>query len=286
LTLVKIALLGATLFCVAAGAGLAAPSTTTAAADVQVVNLDCELHPRKIAIQNKGNTAQDLSGWKLLSNKPGEEYDLSGQDRPGQVGPGEPFLVYNGHQSQPAPYQSGNTWIYPWNYTPVLDESFFVLFPDGTDFIRLVDATGFPWREVSAMRCPDNTGAIPPLEQPSTPTPAPANPDPGTGGNTGGTDGNQAASAQGDSAQSTGASQNAAASGNTATTSGAGTAAQPGSVSGAAGGPASGVGALPLQASGGPLSGYALQLGLLGIAAGAALSLVGVRLLRRALRRP
>jgi hypothetical protein len=286
LTLVKIALLGATLFCVAAGAGLAAPSTTTAAADVQVVNLDCELHPRKIAIQNKGNTAQDLSGWKLLSNKPGEEYDLSGQDRPGQVGPGEPFLVYNGHQSQPAPYQSGNTWIYPWNYTPVLDESFFVLFPDGTDFIRIVDASGWPWREVHALPCPDNTNPIPPFEQPATPTPAPSNPDSGPGGNTGQTDGDQAAGAQTDGAQSTGAGQNAPTSGNTtATAGGSGSSAQTGNVSGqAAGGPASGVGLLS-GSSGAPIAGH-LALALLGVVVSAALSLLSLRLLHRALRRP
>jgi hypothetical protein len=285
LTLLKTALLGVTALLLAGGAASSVPRAN-AASDVQIVALDCELHPRKIGIQNKGNTAQDLSGWKLLSNKPGEEYDLSGQDRPGQVGPGEPFLVYNGHQSQPAPYQSGSTWIYPWNYTPVLDESFFVLFPDGTDFIRLVDATGFPWREVSVMPCRDNTGQIPPLEQPATPTPAPANPGPGTGDNTGQTDGNQATSAQTGGTQSTGASQSSAASGNTTRTGSGGTAAQPGNVSGqAAGGPASGVGALQVGDAKHPDSGL-LALGLTGVIAAAVVARIGLRMLRRGLRRP
>ena len=292
LSLVKAALLGATLLCVAVGAGLAVPSKASAAADVQVTLIDCAKHPRKIAFQNKGDAAQNLTGWILLSNKPyqfdkpysEEAYELSGPDRPGQIGPGEVFYVFNGHgNDQEKPWESGGSWVYSWNYTAELVESAFVLKPDGTDFIRLVDASAFPWREVSNMRCEDNTGPIPAFEQPSTPTPQPSNPDSGTGQ----TDGNQTASAQGDGTQSTSASQNAAATGNTATTSGAGTAAQPGSVSGAAGGPASGVGALALQISGGqPLGGHLLPLGLLGVVAGVALSLVAMRMLRRALQRP
>jgi len=263
-------------------------SSARATSDLRVSAIDCAGHPRRIVFENKGDTVQNLAGWKLMSNKPNEVFDLGvAGTSPTSVAPGEIFYVFNGHQAPPAPEQVGGQWIYPWNYTPVLDESFFVLFADGTDFIRLVDATQFPWREVSSMPCPDNTTGIPPLEQPATPTPAPSNPDSGTGGNTGQTDGNQTASAQGDGAQSTGGSQNAAASGNTAANSGAGTAAQPGNGSAqAAGGPSSGVGALQLQASGGPLSGYALPLSLLGVLASAVLTLVGLRMLRRALRRP
>jgi hypothetical protein len=277
----RIALIG---FGAAVGA-LALTSTAGAASDVQVVNLDCELHPRKIAIQNNGDIAQDLTGWKLLSNKPNEVYELSGADRPGQVAPGQSFFVFNGHLSEPAPYQSGGSWIYPWNYTPVLDESFFVLFPDGTDFIRLVDASGFPWREVSSMRCPDNPGPIPPLEQPQTPTPAPSNPTPGPGGNTGGTDSTETTSTQSDSTQSTGTSQSAASSGNTGAAGASGSTGQAGNVSGqAAGGPASGVGVLSSSGSS-PFAGH-LLFGLLGLAGSGALSLLALRLLHRALRRP
>jgi hypothetical protein len=268
----------------AAGGALVLLSSASAASDVRVTAIDCLSHPRRIAFQNTGDAAQDLAGWKLLSNKPNEVFDLSVA---ASVEPGAVFYVFNGHLAPPAPEQSGGQWIYPWNHTPVLDESAFVLKEDGTDFIRLIDASSFPWRDVSHMPCPDNTTAIPPLEQPATPTPPPSNPDPDAGGNTGQTDGNQATSAQTDGAQSTGASQNAAASGNTAATSGAGAAAQPGSVSGAAGGPASGVGALPLQISSGqPFGSHLLPLSLLGVVAGVALSLVGLRMLSRALRRP
>ena len=136
------------------------------------------------------------------------------------------------------------------------------------------------------MPCP-GTPEIPPLQQPATPSPSPSNTEPGAGGNTAQTDGNQAANAQTDGAQSTGASQNVAASGNTTLSSSAGTTtAQAGSASGqVVGGPASGIGVLT-GSSGQPLAGYALPLGLLGIVASGVLSLVGGRVLRRALRRP
>src|SRR5437870_13867442 len=88
------------------------------------------------------------------------------------------------------------------------ERSLFVLDENGTDFIRLVDASQFPWREVSAMPCA-GTLEIPPLQQPATPSPSPSNVEPGAGGTTAQTDGNQAASAQTDGAQSTGAGQNA-----------------------------------------------------------------------------
>jgi hypothetical protein len=267
----------------AVGVALVLLSSARAASDVRVTAIDCLSHPRRIAFQNTGDTPQDLAGWRLLSDGPSEVFDLSVV---GSVGPGEIFYVFNGHLAPPAPQQIGGSWIYPWNYTEVYDESAFVLAENGTDFIRLVDATGFPWREVSAMPCPDNPTGIPPLEQPATPTPPPSNPDPGAGGNTGGTDGNQATSAQTDSTQSAGGSQNVPAA-NTGASSGARTAAQTGNVSGAAArAPETGVGALSPARGGPPLAGHPLALGLLGVAAGAALALLGVRIVRRALRRP
>jgi hypothetical protein len=271
-------LLAATTLCFA----LTVVASAGAAADVQVTAVDCLGHPRRIAIKNTGDTAQNLTGWKLLSDNPNEVFDLGVA---GTVEPGVTFYVFNGHLAPPEPQQAGSQWIYPWNYTPVLDESAFVLHEDGKDFIRLVDATQYPWREVSPMPCPGTT-EIPPLEQPATPTPPP-NAAPDAGGNSGQTDSNQATSAQTDGAQSTGASQNVPASGNTAATSGTGTTAQTGNVSAAAGAPESGAGSLRLQVSGEQrLSGPLLPLGVLGVIAGVALALVGARILRRALRRP
>jgi len=236
-------------------------------------------HPRKIAVQNFGDSAQDLTGWRLQSDKPGEIFDLS---IAGTIAPGGAFFVFNGHKAPPVPEQSGGLWIYPWNYTEFLEESAFVLSQDGKDFIRLVNAAG---RQVSAMPCP-GTLEIPPLQEPEA-TPTPQNPGPGAGGSSQ-TEVNQQSSAESGGTQSTGASQNVPASGNTAVTSATGSTAQTGNVSGQAlGGPASGAGALQLQVAGGqPLGSHLLPLSFLGVLAAAALALVGVRMIRRALRRP
>jgi len=266
----------------AAASAVALVNSAAAASNVQVTNIDCEGHPRKIAITNNGDTAQSLAGWKLLSDKPNEVFDLGVV---GQVGAGETFYVFNGHLAPLTPTQAGGQWIYGWNPSEVFDQTLFVLELNGRDFIRLVDATGFPWRDVSSMPCPGTT-EIPPLQQPATPTASPAVAEPGAGGSAGQTDGNQSGSAQTDGAQSTSASQNLAASGNTTPSSGAGTTtAQTGNASGqVVGGPASGIGVLA-GSSGQPLGGYALPLGLLGIVAAGVLALVGGRVLRRALRR-
>jgi len=275
----------ATVAALLGGFGLAYLMTASAASNVQVTALDCEGHPRKIAIQNKGDTAQNLAGWQLMSDKPNEVFDLSVV---GSVGAGEVFYVYNGHLAPPTPVQVGGQWIYPWNPSEVYDPSLFVLNEDGHDFIRLVDASGWPWRDVSSMGCPGTTD-IPPLEQPATPTPTPpsSTPDQGAGGNTGGTDAGQATSTQSSAAESVGASQNAPASVNTSASTGARTtAAQTGSVSGqVVGGPASGIGVL--SGNNGPaLAGHLLLVGLLGGVAGLVLMYVAVRMLYRGLRRP
>ncbi|TMG02508.1 MAG: hypothetical protein E6I03_05825 [Chloroflexi bacterium] len=267
---------------IAGGVGLAYLLTASAASDLQITLIDCGGHPRRIAIQNKGDAPQNLAGWKLMSDKPNEVFDLGVV---GTVGPGVNFYVFNGHKAPLTPLEIGGEWIYGWNPSEILDPSLFVLNDDGKDFIRLVDASQLPWRDVSRLGCLGTT-EIPPLEQPTpTPTPPPSNTDPGAGGNTGQTSGNESANAQSDAAQSTGASQNAPASGSTGSTS-AGTTAQTANVSGqAVGGPASGVGLLS-GSSGQPLGGRLLPLGLLSGVAGAALMFVAVRTLRRALKQP
>jgi len=267
---------------IAGGVALGYALTATAASDLQITLVDCGGHPRRIAIQNKGDAPQNLAGWKLMSDKPNEVFDLGVV---GTVGPGVNFYVYNGHKAPLTPLQIGGEWIYGWNPSEILDPSLFVLNDDGTDFIRLVDASQLPWRDVSRLGCLGTT-EIPPLEQPTpTATPPPSNTDPGAGGNTGGTNGDQSTTTQSDAAQSTGASQNAPASGNAAASTGAGTAAQAANASGQlVGGPASGVGVLS-SGGGPPLAGHLLPLGLLSGIAGAALMLMAVRTLRRALRR-
>ena len=253
------------------------PGAASAASDVQVTALDCESHPRRIAIQNKGDTAQSLAGWKLLSDKPNEVFDLGAV---GQVGPGETFYVFNGHLAPLAPIQLGGQWVYGWNPSEVFDPALFVLDPNSADFIRLVDASQFPWREVSALPC-ESTTQIPPLQQPPTPTPS-STPDPGSQSPS---QTDQPSSGGTATTESGAAAQNVPA-GNTATGSTAQSTAQTGNVSGqAAGGPASGVGALA-AGSGGSFLAAPLPLAVVSLALGAALALIGALTLRRALRRP
>jgi len=260
---------------------VALPGAARAASDVQVTLLDCESHPRRIAIQNKGDTAQSLAGWKLMSDKPNEVFDLAVV---GQVGAGETFYVFNGHLAPLAPLQLGGQWIYGWNPSEIYDPALFVLEPYATDFIRLVDASQFPWRQVSAVAC-ESTTEIPPLQQPTTPTPSPSAPDQNAGGNTGTIDGSQPAATQTDVPQPAGASQNTSTGANTAASRGAGAnAAQTGNVTGqVVGGPASGVGSL--AGGGPPLAAQPLALGLSSLVAGVVLAVIGGLMLRLNLRR-
>ena len=255
-------------------------NTARAASDLQVTNIDCAGHPRGIAISNNGTTEQGLVGWKLMSDKPEEVFDL---DVVGSVAAGETIFVLNGHNAPLTPTVVGGQRIFGWKPSDVYDPALFVLDENGTDYIRLVDATGFPWRDVSDKPCPGTT-EIPAFQQPATPTASPAATEPGAGGG-GQTGGNQAGSFQTDGgAVSQDASQNASASGNTNASRAGTTTAQTGNASGqVVGGPASGIGVLS-GSSGQPLAGYALPLGLLGVVAGGALALVGLRTIRRGLR--
>ena len=53
--------------------------------DVQIVQLDCDSEPEVVVIQNRGDVAQDLTGWKLESDPPGDEvFNLFGTLKPGE----------------------------------------------------------------------------------------------------------------------------------------------------------------------------------------------------------
>jgi len=53
--------------------------------DVQIVQLDCNSKPEVVVIQNRGDVAQDLTGWKLESDPPGDEvFNLFGTLKPGE----------------------------------------------------------------------------------------------------------------------------------------------------------------------------------------------------------
>ena len=259
-------------------AALVALRDAEAASNVQVAAVDCRGHPRRIAIKNLGDTAQDLAGWRLESDQPDEVFDLSPV---GILEAGATVYVFNGHLAPATPTLVGGAWVYPWN-----PGSFdWALYEDGQDFIRIVDAAQLPWRSVSEMPCP-GTAEIPPLEQP-TPTPPP-NPNPGST-DPGAPQGNQVddtqtASTQTGDTQSSEATRNVAAA-NSALGGGAAATAQTGNVSGQApGAPASGAGLLS-GSSGAPLTGH-LLLSLLSVVASAGLALLGLRMLHRPQRRP
>ena len=139
---------------IAGGVALVYVLTASGASDVQVTAIDCAGHPRKIAIQNKGDTAQDLPGWKLISDKANEVFDL---DLVGTVGPGVNFYVFNGHLAPPTPQQVGGEWIYGWNPSEVYDPSLFVLDEDHEELVFQV-ALGEKAETIKNFRVPLGRG--------------------------------------------------------------------------------------------------------------------------------
>ncbi len=249
---------------VAATVSLALVGAAVATADLSVTAIDCQGHPRKIAIVNGGDSAQDLTGWKLESDQPDEVFDLA---QIGALGPGATVYVFNGHGAPEAPELVGGSWIYPWN-----PGSFdFALWEDGQDFIQIVDAGG---NVVSTKPCPVPPATPTPEPQPQpTLVPSDTNPDNGS---------NQPDSNQADNTQTGGGSQTSTGSGNAALSS-----AQSRSAAGEVFGPPAPGAAAPLPAGGGPpLAAHSIPLSLMGILAGTALILGGVSLIRLALRRP
>ena len=141
-----------------------AVSTANAASNLQFTLVDCQGHPRRLAIHNSGSSAQNLAGWKLESDKPEEVFDLTVANA---VGPGETFYVFNGHKAPLVPEQLGGEWYYGWNPSEVYDPSLFVLWEDGYDFVRIVDAGG---NEVTRGPCPIPAGWTPTPQATPPPT--------------------------------------------------------------------------------------------------------------------
>lgn len=270
MTLGGVALCRAAAVTLATGTALVLLSSAGAAANVGVTAIDCAGHPRKIAIQNAGDAAQNLAGWKLQSDQPDEVFDLSVA---GTLGPGELMFVFNGHLSPLVPEQSGGSWIYPWN-----PGSFdWAINEDGTDFIRIVNAGG---NEVSRMPCP-----IPPVTPSPQPTqaPGPQTTQPPADTNTGGS--NTAGGTQ-----PGGAAQNVSGPSNTGPARGTQVAAQARGTgtTGEVFGPPLPPGAeAALPVGGGPpLAGGSLPLPLMSLLAGAMLTLGGLLMVGLAARRP
>jgi hypothetical protein len=151
----------------AAGSALAIALTLAGASaasgqgpDVHILSLECADDPEVVVIQNQGDAAQTLTGWKLESDPPDKEvFDLGalgGLQAEAQV------LIQSG------PSASG---VFKWGLEFVFRDD------DPTDYARIVDDTG---AVVDQVNCGDDVAPQPsatPSPQPSpTPSPEPSPP--------------------------------------------------------------------------------------------------------------
>lgn len=117
--------------------------------DVQIIQLDCNSEPELVVIQNLGDEAQSLSGWKLESDPPEEEvFDLFGSLQP-----------------------DGKTSI-------ALGQQFVFRDDDPTDYARIVDDTGTAVHQVNCGPAPTPTPEPSPTASPPTDVPNGGGPPP------------------------------------------------------------------------------------------------------------
>jgi len=120
--------------------------------DVQIVQLGCNTDPELVVIENLGDAPQALAGWELQSDPPGSEvYDLSVR---GELVVGADIRVQSG------PSASGVFLQDNWGLEFIFRDD------DPTDYVRLVDDTGFVVQQV-------NCGEVAPEPSP-TPSPEPS----------------------------------------------------------------------------------------------------------------
>ena len=142
------------LLAVAFGIGFASLSSAQAP-DVRIAELKCNGDPELVAIENAGDAAQQLAGWKLQSDPVSEVFDLS---------------VLGGLQSGVSIFiQAGPaaTGVFKWGTQFVFRDD------DPTDYVRIVDNAGATIHQVN---CGSATPAAP------SPTATPANGVPNGGG--------------------------------------------------------------------------------------------------------
>jgi len=128
-----------------------APAARAAAADVRLAGLDCAANPEVVEVKNFGDAAQDLSGWKLLSD-PNESFDLTPA---GTIPAGSSIFIESGPGAQAT---------FTWSQSQVFRDN------DASDYVRLVDNTG---QTKSELRCAALTPSPTPVAPTPTPTPAP-----------------------------------------------------------------------------------------------------------------
>ena len=142
------------LLAVAFGIGFASLSSAQAPG-VRIAELKCNGDPELVGIENAGDAAQQMAGWKLQSDPASEVFDLS---------------VLGGLQSGVSIFiQAGPaaTGVFKWGNEFVLRDD------DTTDYVRIVDNNG---ATVDQVNCGGATPAAP------SPTATPANGVPNGGG--------------------------------------------------------------------------------------------------------
>lgn len=152
-------------------------SSAEAASDVRITALDCGSHPRRVRIENLGDTAQDLAGWKLVSDSyEGEPLELG---QVGSIDVAGKFFVFQGHLAPPTTPASG---YYRWG----AGEIFYLRANDSSDYVRIVDPQGNTIDQRNCEGLPPGATPAPPSEfdpppittpvvtVAPTPTPAPA----------------------------------------------------------------------------------------------------------------
>ena len=144
-----------TLLAIAFGIGFASLSSALAPS-IRIAELKCNGDPEVVAIENAGDTAQELAGWQLQSDPASEVFDLSVL---GGLQPGASIFIQAGPSA---------TGVFKWGTAFVFRDD------DPTDYVRIVDNNG---ATVDQVNCGE------PRSQPApSPTASPANGVPNGGG--------------------------------------------------------------------------------------------------------
>ena len=143
-----------TILAIVFGIGFASISSALVPS-IRIAELQCNGDPEVVAIENAGDTAQQLAGWQLESDPAGEVFDLSVL---GGLAPGASIFI------QAGPSAAG---VFKWGTSFVLRDD------DSTDYVRIVDNNGATVDQV-------NCGSEIPSEP--SPTVSPANGVPNGGG--------------------------------------------------------------------------------------------------------
>ena len=127
------------LLAVAFGIGFASLSSAQAP-DIRIAELKCNGDPELVRIENAGDAAQQLAGWKLQSDPASEVFDLSVL---GGLQPGASIFIQAGPSA---------TGVFKWGTQFVFRDD------DPTDYVRIVDNAGATIHQVN---CGSATPAAP-----------------------------------------------------------------------------------------------------------------------------